>query len=95
MIIGVSKIGTMFSDGSLNTNMGGGAHIMSNWLAQSLIKMLIIIGLLQLFKQIPNLINTIFGTHIQTRGGIKGRLGEMAGIGTLAQKSMEYNWKCS
>ena len=87
MIIGVSKIGTMFSDGSLKTNMGGGAHIMSNWLAQSLIKMLIIIGLLQLFKQIPNLINTIFGTHIQSRGGIKGRLGEMAGVGALAQRA--------
>lgn len=87
MIIGVSKIGTIFSDGTLNTNMGGGAHIMSNWLAQSLIKMLIIVGLLQLFKQIPNLINTIFGTHIQSRGGIKGRLGEMAGVGALAQRA--------
>ena len=50
-----------------------------------LIKLLIIIGLLQLVKQLPNLINSIFGIEIKSSGGIKGRLGEMAGIGKMAQ----------
>lgn len=50
-----------------------------------LIKLLIIIGLLQLVKQLPNLINSIFGIEIKSQGGIKGRLGEMAGVGKMAQ----------
>ena len=48
------------------------------------IKIFIIIGLLQLVKQVPTLINTIFGTNIKL-GGIKDRLGEMAGVGKMAQ----------
>lgn len=58
------------------------------WVAAGLFQALIMIAVLQLVKKIPNLINTIFGTNIKpTEGGIKGRLGEMAGIGGLAQKA--------
>lgn len=52
-----------------------------------LFQAILVIGLLQLVKKIPDLINSIFGTNIKMAGGIKGRLGEMAGIGGLAQKA--------
>lgn len=52
------------------------------------IRLLVLIGLLQLIKQIPTIINTIFGTNIKDQGGLKGRLGEMAGVGQLAQKGL-------
>jgi len=58
-----------------------------DWLMIALTKIFVIIAVLQLVKKIPDIINTVFGTHIQSRGGIKGRLGEMAGIGGLAQKA--------
>ena len=44
--------------------------------------------ILQLVKQLPQLINTIFGTNIKDAGGLKGRLGEMAGVGKLAQDGL-------
>ena len=50
-------------------------------------KLLVIIGLLRLVKDLPNIISKIFGVDVKTGGGIKGRLGEMAGIGGLAQKA--------
>lgn len=58
-----------------------------DWLLTGLFKILLIIALLQLAKKIPDLINKIFGLEIKLRGGIKGRLGEMAGIGGIAQKA--------
>ena len=58
-----------------------------DWLSKGLFKILLLIAVLQLVKKIPDIINTIFGTKIQPKGGIKGRLGEMAGIGSLAQKA--------
>ena len=58
-----------------------------DFMKYGLTKIFIIIAILQLVKKIPDIINNIFGTHIQTKGGIKGRLGEMAGIGGLAQKA--------
>lgn len=58
-----------------------------DWILSGLFKILLIIALLQLAKKIPDLINKIFGLEIKLRGGIKGRLGEMAGIGGIAQKA--------
>ena len=58
-----------------------------DWLMIALTKIFVIIAVLQLVKKIPDIINTVFGTHIQSRGGIKGRLGEMAAVGGLAQKA--------
>ena len=54
---------------------------------KGIVTIFIIIGLFQLIKQIPNIINTIFGTNIKDSGGIKGRLGEMAAVGGLAQRA--------
>jgi len=53
------------------------------------IKTLLIFGLLTLARQIPNLINTIFGVNIKGKGGIRGRLGEMAAVGGLAQRAFD------
>lgn len=53
-----------------------------------LVRLLLIFGVLTLAKQIPNLINTIFGTNIKGKGGIKGRAGEMAAVGSLAQSAL-------
>ncbi len=58
-----------------------------DWIKGGLTKIFVIIAVLQLVKKIPDIINTVFGTHIQSRGGIKGRLGEMAAVGGLAQKA--------
>lgn len=59
----------------------------TDWIFIGLTKIFVIIAVLQVVKKIPDIINTIFGTHIQSRGGIKGRLGEMAAVGGLAQKA--------
>ena len=53
------------------------------------LRVFMIIGLLQLIKQIPDIINGIFGTNIKSRGGIRGRLGEMAAVGELAQRGWD------
>ena len=46
-----------------------------------------LIGALQFVQLVPNLLGSLFGMNIQNKGGIKGRLGEMAGVGGLAQKA--------
>jgi hypothetical protein len=56
----------------------------SNWIMVGLTKLLTLIAILQVVKKLPDIINGIFGTNIKTRGGIKGRLSEMAGVGQLA-----------
>lgn len=61
--------------------------IFNNQSATVWFKILVIIGLLRLIKDLPNIIEKIFGVDIKDPGGIKGRLGEMAGIGGLAQKA--------
>ena len=57
------------------------------FLYKGIIRLLLYIGVLRLVKQIGPLINKIFGTNIQGKGGIKGRLGEMAAVGALGQKA--------
>lgn len=59
----------------------------SDWIMTGFVQILAMIAILQLVKKIPEIINTIFGTKIQTKNGIKGRLGEMAGVGGIAQKA--------
>ena len=53
------------------------------------IRLFIIIGLFQVIHHAPDIINAVFGTHIQSRGGIRGRLGEMAAVGNLAQRGWD------
>ncbi len=50
---------------------------------------LLIIGMLIFIKQIPDFVNKVFGTNLQSKGGIEGRLGEMAVAGKYAQQA----WK--
>lgn len=54
-----------------------------------ILRVFIIIGLFQSIKQLPDILNKIFGTNIKSRGGIRGRLGEMAGVGEMAQKAWD------
>ena len=61
--------------------------IFNNDSASFLFKAFVVIGLLRLIKDLPNLISKLFGVDVKTGSGIKGRLGEMAGIGGLAQKA--------
>lgn len=49
------------------------------------VKVLLIVGMLIFVKQIPDLINKVFGTDIKLKGGVGGRLGEMAVVGKQAQ----------
>lgn len=60
--------------------------IFNNGSVTFMFQLLVIIGLLRLIKDLPNIINGIFGVKYET-GGIKSRLGEMAGVGDLAQKA--------
>lgn len=50
-----------------------------------ILKVLVMVGMLIFVKQVPDLINKIFGTDIKLKGGIGGRLGEMAVVGKQAQ----------
>ena len=50
-----------------------------------ILKVLVMIGMLIFVKQVPDLINKIFGTDIKLKGGVGGRLGEMAVVGKQAQ----------
>lgn len=49
------------------------------------LKALLIVGMLIFVKQLPDYINKVFGTDIKLKGGISGRLGEMAVVGKQAQ----------
>ena len=54
-----------------------------------LTRVFIIIGTLIFAKKIPELIEKVFGVKITAQGGIGGRLGQMAGVGKIAQNA----WK--
>ena len=51
------------------------------------LKALLIVGMLIFVKQIPDLINKVFGIDIKLKGGIGERLGEMAVVGEQAKKA--------
>lgn len=49
-------------------------------------KIFLIIGLLRLVKELPDLLGKLFGANIKM-GSIKDKLGEMAGVGKMAQNA--------
>ena len=51
------------------------------------LKVFIMIGMLIFVKQVPDMIGRIFGVDIKLKGGIAGRLGDMAGVGEQAKKA--------
>ncbi len=53
------------------------------------LRVFMLIGLLQVIHILPDLIKKIFNVDVKLRGGIKGRLGEMAGVGKLAQNAWD------
>lgn len=55
----------------------------------SLLRVLLIVGMLIFAKQVPTIINAAFGTKLEDRGGISGRLGQMAAVGGVAQNAMK------
>ena len=76
---------------SLLPNIMAGPNWPNNpsWLLIGIINTLAIIATLRLVHQIVPLINKIFGTNIESKGGIRGRLGEMAVVGGLAQRAWD------
>lgn len=50
-------------------------------------KAFLIVGMLIFAKQVPNLIGDVLGVKLEGKGGIGGRLGEMAVVGKQAQKA--------
>lgn len=83
MVLGLSRINIFFE--SFENSMNG--EVVDNNIAKGLLRLILMMGILRLVKEVPNIINKIFGTNIQYQGGIKGRLGQMAGVGGLAQKA--------
>ena len=55
----------------------------------SVLKVFLIVGMLIFVKQVPDMLGRIFGVDIKSKGGIAGRLGEMAGVGNVAKKAWE------
>lgn len=53
----------------------------------SVLKVFLIVGMLIFVKQVPDMLGRIFGVDIKLKGGIGGRLGEMAGVGEQAKKA--------
>lgn len=53
----------------------------------SIFNCFLIVGMLIFVKQIPDLINKIFGLNIKLKGGVSGRLGQMAVVGEQAKKA--------
>lgn len=58
-----------------------------NGIYKALIMLLIIIGALMFVKEVPKTIEKIFGISMGSKGGIKGRLGNMVG-GDVAKKAL-------
>lgn len=53
------------------------------------LRVFMLIGLLQVIHILPDIIKKIFNVDVKLRGGIRGRLGEMAGVGKLAQNAWD------
>ena len=53
------------------------------------LKAFLMVGMLIFAKQVPDMIGKIFGVEMKSQGGIAGRLGNMAGVGKVAQNA----WK--
>lgn len=52
-----------------------------------IIKLLVIIAIFTIINELPNLIQSLFGVEFKFKGGIGGRLGQMAIVGNMAQKA--------
>ena len=84
MVLGLSRINPLFEEFGKSNK-----ELVDNALAIGLLRILLLMGILRLVKEVPNLINKIFGVNIQLQGGIKGRLGQMAGVGGLASRAWD------
>ena len=73
----------------LDKLIGLGKDVSEGFIENGLIHAFIMIGLLQLVKQIPDIFNKIFGIKIEDEGGIGGRLAGMAGVGDMAKKAWD------
>lgn len=73
---GIQQLSTFMNDKQDNPNA---------WI----IKLLALMGLLMVVNELPNLIQSLFGVDFQWKGGIRGRLGQMKGVGSLAQKGWD------
>ena len=73
---GIQQLSTFMNDKQENPNA---------WI----IKLLALMGLLMVVNELPNLIQSLFGVDFQWKGGIRGRLGQMKGVGSLAQKGWD------
>lgn len=89
MVFGLSIIPDFFNNNNLNNTVIDDNHPIKNFLKLGIIRTFLIIGLLQLIKLLPDILNKIFGTNFKYRGGIRGRLGEMQGVGEMAQKAWD------
>lgn len=83
MVLGLSRINILFESFEKDITFVDGA------VAKGLLRLILLMGILRLVKEIPNIINKIFGTNIQYQGGLRGRLGQMAGVGGLAQRAWD------
>lgn len=54
-----------------------------------ILKVFLMVGMLIFVKQVPDMLGRIFGVDIKSKGGIAGRLGDMAGVGNVAKKAWE------
>ena len=72
-------------DDFLNSRVYNGGGV--SW--KLLLKVLLIIGMLIFIKQLPDLVKKVFGFDMSSKGGIKGRLGEMAAGGKQAQAAWD------
>ena len=73
----------------INTFLKGNPDYVGHPLVSGILRLVLIMGILRLVKEIPSLVSKIFGVEIKDQGGIGGRLGQMAGVGGLAQNA----WK--
>ena len=71
----------------LVSNLSSMLVIFKNKDFEFVLKAFLIVGLLIFAKQIPDMISNIFGVDMKSKGGIGGRLGEMAVVGKQAQKA--------
>lgn len=56
---------------------------------KELLQVLLVVGMLIFVKQVPDVINNAFGTKFKPKGGIGGRLGQMAVVGDTAKKAWD------
>lgn len=82
------KIATMAFYLFLISNLSDFVDVFTNDKYKFILKVFLMIGMLIFVKQLPEIIKSVLGIDIGTgKGGIGGRLGEMAMVGKQAQKA--------